>query len=423
MPVWKNLPSAGDGVKLLSLPDSQFKTKRVAVSFYLPLAEESASATAILPFLLSHSCREYPNVTLLNERLASLYGAKLFGSVDRLGESQVLTISLFAIGDEYTPANEPLSRECVRLLRALLFDPVLEDGCFPASSIEQEKRCLKELMEAEQNDKRTYAKNRCEQIMCRGEGYGINKYGSIERVAALTPADVTEAWRQLLKSARVCLSFLGMESDGTLEEAFAGLGRREPVVCQTQVVKKASQVKEVTERLPVSQAKLVMGFRTGTAEPEPEVMATRIMVALLGGTAHSKFFLNVREKLHLCYYCSSRFDRHKGVMVVESGIEQENFEKAKEEILRQIQAVQAGEFTDAELSATVLSIQNSFRTVSDRVTAIASWYENQYFDADLATPEESAAAAAAVAREQVIAAANRLTLDTVYLLTGEEEGQ
>lgn len=423
MPVWKTVPSVDDGVKLLSLPDSRFKTKRAAVSFYVPLHAESAAAMAILPYLLSHSCREYPNVTLLNERLASLYGAKLFGSVERLGESQVLTISVFAIGDEYTPDNEPLSRECMSLLRALLFDPVLEDGCFPASSIEQEKRCLTELIEAEQNDKHTYARNRCEQIMCESEGYGINKYGTVQTVTALSPADVTAAWKTLLKTARVCLSFLGMESDGTLEEAFQAYGRTQPVSCRTQVMEKAETVKEVTDRLPVNQAKLVMGFRTGTAEPDPAVMATRMMVALLGGTAHSKFFLNVREKLHLCYYCSSRLDRHKGIMLVESGIEQENFEKAKAEILRQIEAVQAGDFTDEELSATVMSIQNSFRTVSDRVTGIATWYENQYFDDTLVTPEESADAAGKVTREEVVAAAKRLTLDTIYLLTGEEDGQ
>ena len=110
-------------------------------------------------------------------------------------------------------------------------------------------------------------------------------------------------------------------------------------------------------------------------------------------------------------------------MLVEAGIEQENFEKAKAEILRQIEAVQAGDFTDEELSATVMSIQNSFRTVSDRVTGIATWYENQYFDDTLVTPEESADAAGKVTREEVVAAAKRLTLDTIYLLTGEEDGQ
>lgn len=156
-----------------------------------------------------------------------------FGSVERLGESQVLTISLFAIGDEYTPDHEPLSRECMSLLRSLLFDPVLEDGCFPASSIEQEKRCLTELIEAEQNDKRTYARNRCEQIMCESEGYGVNKYGTVQTVAALTATDVTAAWKHLLKTARVCLSFLGMESDGTLEEAFQAYGRTQPVSCRS----------------------------------------------------------------------------------------------------------------------------------------------------------------------------------------------
>ena len=92
-----------------------------------------------------------------------------------------------------------------------------------------------------------------------------DRYGTVQTVAALTPTDVTAAWKTLLKTARVCLSFLGMESDGILEEAFQAYGRTQPVSCQTQVIEKAKQFKEVTDRLPVNQAKLVMGFRTGTA--------------------------------------------------------------------------------------------------------------------------------------------------------------
>ena len=55
------------------------------------------------------------------------------------------------------------------------------------------------------------------------------------------------------------------------------------------------QVREVKEELPVAQAKLVMGFRTGIFQPQKEVAAMRMAMTIFGGTPSSKLFVNVRE--------------------------------------------------------------------------------------------------------------------------------
>ena len=198
------------------------------------------------------------------------------------------------------------------------------------------------------------------------------------------------------------------------------MNRKKPERPAPQIVPAPAKVKEVAEQLPVQQAKLVLGFRTSIAEPSDEVMAARVMTALFGGTPTSKLFLNVREKLSLCYYCAARYDRQKGVLLVESGIERPNKEKAQAEILRQLDDLKQGKFTDEELAATILSVQNSFRTVSDSQFGLGNWYESQLFDRRFQSPEEAAESAGRVTRDQVIAAAKTVTLDTVYLLEGEE---
>lgn len=45
------------------------------------------------------------------------------------------------------------------------------------------------------------------------------------------------------------------------------------------------------------------------------------MTDVFGGGPYSRLFMNVREKLSLCYYCSARLIRGKGIIVIQSGIE------------------------------------------------------------------------------------------------------
>lgn len=142
----------------------------------------------------------------------------------------------------------------------------------------------------------------------------------------------------------------------------------------TDVVKNVSKEKHITEEMELSQSKLVMGFRTQISAGDEEAVAERLMCAVLGGTASSKLFNNVREKQSLCYYCSSSYDSIKGIMYINSGVEGENLEKAEKAILKEIEDMKNGEITDFEIEATKLAVVNSFKSSSDSVSGIENWY-------------------------------------------------
>ena len=414
-----------DGVRFFSVRDGRFKTNCISVTLLTPLEEEYAAQNAILPFLLAHTCRKYPDFIKLNQRLEELYGASVHADVLRLGENQALTLRMLMVDDRFALHGESVSAECARLLCDMLCDPVLENGLFRAEDVEREKRCLAELIESEVNEKRIHAKNRCEQVMCADERYSVGRYGTIQSVQALTPEIVTSAWKRTLKSARIAVQAIGtLDADAVkscFEQALSRFAREAPADCKTEFISSVDGVKRQTDRLPVSQAKLVLGFRAPAAEPDARVMAVRLMCALFGGTPHSLLFLNVRERLSLCYYCAARYDRQKGIILVESGVEEENAQKAEEEILRQLDRIKADDFEQETFDYTVLSMKNSFETMSDAQSALAMWYANQLLDAEILSPDEAARKMEQVTRAEVVEAAKGTVLDTVYLLTGEEE--
>ena len=414
-----------DGVNFRSIRDTKFKTMRISAHLIVPMSRQTAAENALLPFLLSRASREYPDFTKLGQRLAELYGASLNADVQKLGDLQVLSLSASGIADRYALEGEAISGELAKLLCSILFDPPLVDSLFPEDGFEQEKRQTMELIDSEYSDKRTYARQRCEAIMCADEPYGVNRYGGKEDIARVERPALTAAWKRLLDTAKIELMVLGDCDPAPVYEgfraAFETLGSRKTADCTTKVVRSAEKVNTVTEKMDVAQGKLVMGFRTGTATPDEEVPATRLMAALFGGTPNSKLFLNVREKLSLCYYCSASYNSMKGIMLVQSGVEVKNMERAKEEILRQLDEVKQGNFDESEVEAAKMSLCNSYRTLSDSLGGLENWYLSQTFASHSQQPEEAAAQINAVTRQEIIDAANRVTLDTVYCLVGNGE--
>jgi len=211
---------------------------------------------------------------------------------------------------------------------------------------------------------------------------------------------------------------------------FAALERHPAPFAPEPVVETAGAVKEKTVEMEIAQSKMAMGFRTGSIPDKATMDAVKLMAFLYGGTPFSRLFVHVREEKSLCYYCAARFDQVTGILMVDIGVERDDQPAARAAILEQLAAVAAGDFSDEELASARLSYINSLRSVPDGLSAQESWYLGQILRGTQFTPEEEVEAIARVDREAVIAAANQVTLDTVYFLAAKpgeneekEEGQ
>lgn len=413
-----------DGVYFNTIFDDRFKTSRIAVTMLVGLNKDTVAANAIVPNILTRSCEQYPTFLDLSKKLNMMYGASLSGNGGKLGEVQPITISAVGIDDRYSLDGESVYKEMAELLCSVLFRPKLVNGCFDEEDFKQEQRQMLDAIDAEYNDKRVYAFNRMLQVMCGDELYSITKNGTKEQVMALTPQDAYNAYKNLIKTARIEIMCLGStDTDEVCElfkEKFSGV-ERSVASYKTQVIRAAAETKEHTDKLDVVQSKLMLGFRTAVAQPEKEAVQTTLMAVVLGGTAHSKLFVNVREKLSLCYYCACRYDSYKGIMYIESGVEKENIEKTKTAVLAQIEDMKNGNITDEEINSAKLSAANNYLSSVDSSAGTQAWYIGQLLKGTQRTPQEEADLIAAVTKEQIVEAAKKLTLDTVYVLTGNDE--
>ena len=411
--------SIAHNVSFSNIKEERFKTVKLSVTMFVPLAKETAAAYALLPSVLVHSCKKYPTAIEFNRELSNLYGAGIGAYCRKMGEALAVTITVAGIDDRYTMNNEKISSELVEFLCEVIFNPNAENEAFAKDDFEQCKRQLLEAIDGEFNEKRSYAISQMLEEMCRDEKFCIKRYGSRKAVEKLTPSELFRAWKEILENSRVEIMFIGnsdtVSAENIFREKFGGMQRTVPDI-STEIISGVGEVKQKTEASDVAQAKLVMGFRTGFAQPEYESIPMSLTTAILGGTPNSKFFMNIREKLSLCYYCAARYDKLKGIVTVDSGVERENIERTIQEVLNQLAEMQKGNITDFEIESAKLAIINSYKSALDTVSGTEGWYIGQMLDNKILTVDEAVDELKKVDRNTIVELANTIKLDTIYIL-------
>lgn len=410
-----------DGVFFSRYIDRRFKINRIDVIFTDILERRNAGFNALIPAILSRSNSNYPTMRELNERLSELYSASLGDLVKKNGDIQLYGLFAAAIDDAYAIDKEKVLSELVHLLCGCLFSPALENGYFPEKALEVQKQNLIDNNDAEINDKRTYAGRKGAELAFKNEPAAVSIYGENEEIRKITSESAFEHYRNMLKTSNVEIICVGSgdfsETENILGEAFRKIERKPFPSPESRKSPQKTEIVTVTEKMPVSQSKLSMSFKSGYEN----LTAMRVMSALLGGDVSSKLFTVVREKLSLCYYCYSHLNLAKGAMNIESGVERKNLEKAKAAILEQLCDIQSGKFTDEDVEKIKRSMTNDLRSVNDRVGNISNWYLNRILEGEIIAPEELAERIGGVTRSEIIEAANSFAADSVYVLTSEEE--
>ena len=415
------------GVWLRAIHTEKFKSAYLSLTLMAPLERETAAENALVPYVLRRGTAVHPDMERLSAALDELYGGAVEPVVRKKGETQCVGFVASFLDDAYTLGGEPILESAAALLGELLLNPYTRDGVFCPDYTAGEKANLLDRIRGQVNDKRTYATLQLTRRMCREEAFGVDKLGDEAGVEAITPASLWRRYQTLLSTAAVEVYYCGSAAPERVEAALRAALASLPVgenrltpECQVRLHAEA-QPRVEEEALDVTQGKLALGFRTGGITCWEEDYPALVMCsAVFGGTTLSKLFLNVREKLSLCYYASSTLEKMKGLMLVSSGIEFDKYETARDEILAQLEAVRRGEIEDWELEGARRTLISGHRsTLDDQGRQEEFWLGQAVAGLDT-TIEELCAQFETVTREQVAQAAQKLELDTIYFLKGKE---
>ncbi len=416
----------GEGVDGLFVQDDRFNTTLVTFHFYLPLSEATAAKNALLPFILSSCSKEYSDFSKLNFKLASLYGAKLSAGVSKVGDFQMLSIGVSCIKDKFAFAGESVVTEATSLLASLIFAPSLNGCAFTEEDTLREKRLMRDRILGELSEKRIYARQQAIREMFEGDSFATDRYGTLASLDNVTPEDLFGAWENLLRSAYVRVQVFSDVYPASVftgvKKAFSAIKRQDITDFSLNRPYYEKPVKRYDEHMDIAQGKLVMGFCAGDHGNSAETIPLTVMVDLFGGGPYSKLFSNVREKMSLCYYCSASVNRSKGFIIVESGVEADNAERAEQAILAQLDDMKAGKFSDTDIEYSKAGIKDSLRASLDSPSAMDRWFSQNISGDKIITPDELIEKLDSITADDIRLSAQKASLTTVYRLLPKEEG-
>jgi len=410
-----------NGINIYRIETGIFKTGSVNIFFHDNLNEKNVTKNALLPAVLRRGCEGLPTLQDIALKLEQLYGSVFDCSVAKKGERHVIHFYIEHISDKYASKEDELFKNSFNLLLDIIYKPVLENGVFKKEYVDQEKENLKRLIQSRVNDKVNYAIDRCFEEMCKEEPFSIYEYGRIEDLEDINEENLYEHYKMIIENHPMDVFITG-DTDETLiydaVEKLKSLKRNNISELDKSIVTQAgTEVKEITEKMNVNQAKLSIGFRTGISSDDEDYYSLLVYNGILGGGMHSKLFQNVREKESLAYYIFSRLEKFKGLMIVSCGIDFNNKEKTINIIKEQMDEIKKGNISDYEYDSTIKSIETGMKSLRDSQIRMVDFYlsqtiagTNDYIDTIIEKCKK-------VTKEDVIKIANKVSLDTVYFLT------
>ena len=417
-------------VTLTCLNTDKFKTGCLSFNLITPLCREDAAKNALIPNVLCRGTRSLPDMASISAKLDSLYGARIEPYVRKKGEIQLVGFYADFADDAFLPEKSGLMEQIASLMGEMLLFPNTHGGLLRREYVESERDQLLDRIRGIINDKRAYSVRRLVEQMCSMEEYAVPRLGFESDVSGITAQALTKHYHKLLADSPLHIFYCGTADEKRVTEALVdalnGLPRSGDIPDLGTDIRMNSL--EETPRffkdeLNVTQGKLAVGFRLGECMDDPDPAAIKVFNAVYGGCVTSKLFMNVREKLSLCYFANSMVDLHKGIMIVSSGIEFDKYDAALSEIMAQLEAVKRGEITAEELSAAKKALSGAYRSISDSAPSLEEYWLNALLIGPDCPPEEFASLIDEITVDEVVKIAKGVECDAIYFLSGNEEDE
>lgn len=411
------------GIKLHTIHTDKFKTNLIAVFITTKLDRENVTRNAVISAVLRRGSKTMPSQEEISKQMEEMYGAGFDCGLDKMGDNQVLKFYLETVNDNFLPQKgEDMLKTSLEKLLEIVLNPYIENDGFKLEYVEQEKNNIKQRIEGKIDNKARYALDRCIEEMYKNEPFGLYKFGYVEDLKSINGKNLYEYYQELISSCKIDIFVSGILKDDINQvvienENIKKLNERTPAYVVPKELNKtlSKEEKVITESMEVTQGKLILGLDV-CLDKDDFRYDTLIYNSILGGSANSKMFQNVREKAHLAYVASSNYLRYKNNIFVNCGIEIGNYEKALELIKGQIEDMKKGEFTNKDIENAKKGIVATIKTIDDEQDTGITYYFGQELSESSISIEEYMKRIEQVSKEDVMHIAENVAINTVYFL-------
>ncbi len=411
-----------NGIKLHTIKTEKFKTNLIAVMLTTKLDRKNITKNALIPAVLRRGTKFMQTQEEINKKMEDMYGASFDCGLDKTGDNQILKFYMETVNNEFLPQDaENMIKSSIEKIFEIIFKPYLENGVFKKEYVEQEKENIKQIIDGKIDSKARYALDRCIEEMYKNEPFGLYKFGYVEDLKDINEKNLYEYYLELIKTCKIDIYISGIVDENIhniikQNENIEKLEERKPDFKEFELLKKENEeAKEIQESMEVTQGKLILGLDVNILDKDARY---KIMIynSLLGGSANSKLFQNVREKASLAYTASSSYYRFKNNIFINCGIDIPNYQKALEIIKKQIEDMKNGDFTDEEIENAKNGIIASIKTIDDEQDTEITYYFGQELSGTKTSLEEYIENIQKINKADVLEVAKQISINTIYFL-------
>ena len=409
------------GITIHEIQTDKFKTNLIAVFLTMPISREDVTKNALISAILRRGSKNMPTLAQISQEMEEMYGASFDSGLDKTGDNQVLKFYIETINDNFIPeTGENILKTAIEKILEIIFNPVLENGEFKKEYVEQEKQNIKRIIEGKSDNKARYAVERCIEEIYKNQPYGLYKYGYVEDFDLITAKNLYEYYKKMISECKIDIFVSGnIENIKQIIEENENIqklqGREAKYNINKIEDKQETQEREIIEEMDVTQGKIVIGLDLHLSDEEEKYQAI-VYNAILGGTANSKMFQEVREKASLAYSASSSYVRYKNNIFIKCGIEIKNYEKAMEIIRKQLEDMKNGVFTDEDIENCKRKIISGIKTINDEQDTEITYLFGQELANVKTSLEKYMEKIQKVTKQGIMKIANSITINTVYFL-------
>ena len=412
------------GINLHNINTNKFKTNLYAVFLATPLNRENVTKNALLTAVLRRGTKNIESQVLISKKLEEMYGASFDCGIEKTGDNHIIKFYLETINEAFLPEKEELDKKCIELLFDIILNPLVQNDGFKPEYLESEKKKLKQIIDGKIDNKRTYSFERCVEEMFKDEPYGLYKFGYVEDLEKITPQNLYQYYKELIKKCKIDIFVSGNLKDTDINNLIENnaeikaLEARTPEYVENKENSEKIPVREekaVEEKMQVGQGNLVIGL-SSNSQIENEKFVMSVYNAILGGGANSKLFQNVREKNSLAYTAGSTFRRQKNTIFIRCGIEIENYQKALDTIKEQIEDMKNGNFTEEDIENAKKLIVSSVKGISSEQDTEITYYYGQELSDTFTTIDDYVTKINNVTKSNIEEVAKEIWINTVYFL-------
>ena len=411
-----------DGIKLHTINTNKFKTNIIAVFLTTPISRQNVTYNAVLSSVLRRGCKTMPTQEIISKELEEMYGSAFDCGLDKTGDNHIFKFYLESINDKFLPQNdENMLKTSIEKLLDIVCNPLIEGNGFKEEYVLQEKENIKQIIEGKKDNKAQYAMSRCIEEMYKNEPFGLYKYGYVEDLEKIDNINLYEYYKKLLNGCKIDIFVSRNIEENTIDLVVQNsniqkLNERIPIYNKTSLEQKDKKEENiVTESMEVTQGKLIIGLDVNLKE-EKEKYYALMYNSILGGTANSKLFQNVREKESLAYVASSSYLRYKSNIIINCGIEIKNYEKALNKIKEQIEDMKNGIFTEEDIDNSKKVIVSTIKSIDDEQDTEITYFLGQELTDNKTSLEDYVQEVQKVTKENIVDIASRTNINTIYFL-------